>query len=283
VSPPTGNSRGPLERTPGPADVTAVVPVRNAEQLLVGCLRALIDNGIGRIIVVDGESTDGSRKVAAEFGATVLRDGGAGLPHARSIGVSSAETRWVVLVDSDVVFPPGALSALLREFHVGKYAALQAGQLSVAGPGYWGQALARHHRTGRSRWWFGLLATVAERDLLIEHGFDDAFRSGEDIELRWRMASAGLKIGVSRGVFVEHRFAEDHFDFAKDQFLMDGTGLGLMIRKHGLRGTRLAALPLAAATRGAVLSLANREARWLRYYAAFCWYNYVGMVRGLAP
>lgn len=267
---------------PTPAEVTAVVPVRNAEQLLVGCLRSLRENRIGDIVVVDGESTDSSREVATELGASVLSDGGGGLPLARALGVSAARTPWVILVDADVVLPPGALAALLEEFYAGGYAALQAGLHSVAGPGYWGQALARHHLTGRSRWWFGLVATVADREVILEHGFDDAFRSGEDIELRWRLASAGLKTGVSRAVLVEHRFAGDDFEFAKDQFLMDGTGLGLMIRKHGWRGARLAGLPLAAAARGAALSVVGGEPRWIGYYGAYCWYNYVAMARSLA-
>ena len=112
-------------------------------------------------------------------------------------------------------------------------------------------------------------------------GFDDSFKSGEDIELRWRMRDSGLRTAVSRRVVVEHRFAADDFDFALDQFLMDGTGLGRMIRKHGWRGARLALLPAAAAVRGSVLSLAAGQPQWLRYYVAFCWCNYVGLARGL--
>lgn len=264
-------------------EVTAVVPVRNAERLLPDCLESLRRNGVSRIVVVDGLSTDASRDIAARYGATVLSDGGKGLPVARQMGASEARTRLVLLVDSDVVFPDGVLDELLREFASGGYDALQAGLNSVAGPGYWGQALARHHLTGRSRWWFGLVATVIERDLLLEHGFDDAFVSGEDIELRWRLASAGLKTGVSRRVLVEHRFAADDFAFAKDQFLMDGTGLGLMMRKHGQGAVRLALLPILAAVRGMALSVLHGEPRWLGYYSAYCWYNYAGIRRALRP
>jgi hypothetical protein len=54
-----------------------------------------------------------------------------------------------------------------------------------------------------------------------------------------------------------------------------------MVRKHGWRGARLALLPAAAAVRGSALSLAKGQPRWLRYYAAFCWCNYVGLARGL--
>lgn len=267
---------------PDVGQVTAVVPVRNAAHLLPECLESIRGSGVAEIIVVDGVSTDGSRDIAAEFGATVLSDGGGGLPLARSLGVKEARTRWVALIDADVVLPPGALQSLLEEFVSDGYAGLQAGLHSVAGPGYWGQALAFHHRTGRSRWWFGVVATVFERDQLLETGFDPAFSSGEDIELRWRFEAAGLKTGVSRKVEVQHRFGADDFAFAKGQFLMDGTGLGLMVRKHGWRGTPLTLLPLAAAGRGAALALVRGEPRWIRYFVAFGWFNYVGMRRGLA-
>jgi hypothetical protein len=173
------------------------------------------------------------------------------------------------------------VAALVREFLAGGYSALQAGQESVGGPGYWGRALAHHHRTGRSRHWFGLVATVFDREQLLAIGFDDEFRSGEDIELRWRLRSLGRPAGVSQTVVVQHRFAGDDFAFAKDQFLMDGAGLGLMVRRSGLSGLRLALLPAAAAARGMVLSSVRGDSRWIRYYGAFAWWNYVGMARGV--
>jgi glycosyltransferase involved in cell wall biosynthesis len=261
--------------------LTAVVPVRNGEALLPGCLGALARNGVDQVVVVDGLSSDRSRTIAAEHGAVVVSDEGRGLPYARTLGARTATTDLIVLVDADVVFPDGAVAALVREFLAGGYSALQAGQESVGGPGYWGRALAHHHRTGRSRHWFGLVATVFDRDQLLAIGFDDEFRSGEDIELRWRLRSLGRPAGVSQTVVVQHRFAGDDFAFAKDQFLMDGAGLGLMVRRSGLRGLRLALLPAAAAARGMVLSSVRGESRWIRYYGALAWWNYVGMARGV--
>ncbi len=261
--------------------LTAVVPVRDGEVLLPGCLEALLRNRIKRIVVVDGCSTDRSREVAAEFGAHVVSDEGRGLPHARTLGARTATTEMVLLVDCDVVFPDGGVAALVGEFQAGGYVALQAAQESVGGPGYWGRALAHHHRTGRSRHWFGLVATVFDRQELLAAGFDARFRSGEDIELRWRLRETGRRIGVSRTVAVQHRYAGDDFGFAKEQFLMDGVGLGLMVRSHGVRGARLAALPAAAAARGMLISATRGEGRWLRYYGAFAWWNYVGLMRGL--
>jgi glycosyltransferase involved in cell wall biosynthesis len=268
-------------RSPSLADVTVVVPVRNGARLLQQCLSSL-PRGVHEVVVVDGLSTDDSREVALRHGATLLSDEGKGLPAARTLGTEAASTRWVALVDADVEVPPGALEALFQEYLDGGYVALQAGLESTSGPGYWGRALTFHHRTGRSRNWFGVVATVIERETLLAVGFGDCFSSGEDVDLRWRLRALG-RIGVSQRTTVHHRFDGDTFDFARDQFLMDGSGLGLMVRNRGLRALPLLGLPAAAGARGVLVSLARRQPRWIPYFGAFTAYNYVGMARGLRP
>ena len=263
---------GPLS----PLDVTVIVPARNAEDILEECLASIAESGPAEIIVVDGNSTDRTVEIARTYAQQILNDEGKGLPAARLMGAQAAKSPLVALIDADVVLHPGALRALVAEYQRDRYDALQAGLLSESGSGYWGQALVHHHRTGRSKGWFGLVATIIARDTLLQHGFDAAFMSGEDIEFRWRLARAGLKLGVSSETIVAHRFG-DTFDFAKGQWLADGHGLGRMVAKHPLRGARLIALPLAAAGRGSLLALIRREPRWLPYYALFAAYNYVGM------
>ncbi|TML77479.1 MAG: glycosyltransferase family 2 protein, partial [Actinobacteria bacterium] len=165
-------------------DVSVVVPVRNAEAMLQECLASIEAQTPREIIVVDGNSTDGTLEIARRHGATILSDGGRGLPAARMLGARAASGRFVALVDADVVLRPGSLARLCDELVEGGLDAIQAGLESVSGPGYWGQALAHHHRSGRSKHWFGLVATVLERETLLSFGFDPRFSSGEDIELR---------------------------------------------------------------------------------------------------
>jgi glycosyltransferase involved in cell wall biosynthesis len=260
-----------------PLDVTVVVPARNAEALIDTCLSAIRRQNPRELIVVDGMSTDRTVEIARRHGATVLSDEGRGLPAARRMGAEAATSQRVVLVDVDVRLGEGDLGRLLQEFEDEEYTALQAGLHSVSGgSGYWGQALAAHHRTGRSRNWFGVVATVFDRDVLLKHGFDDRFLSGEDIDLRWRLREAGTRIGVSGRTVVEHRF-EDSWEFARGQFTADGHGLGRMISNHGIRAKLLLGLPAAAAVRGIALSLAQLQPRWIPYYLVYAVYNYVAI------
>jgi glycosyltransferase involved in cell wall biosynthesis len=263
-------------------DISVVVPVRNAEGLLEECLASIARSQPREIIVVDGNSTDATLEIARRYTATILNDEGRGLPVARMLGARAAHSHRVMLVDADVVLPDGALAALLDEFVGDGYVALQAGLHSVSDGRYWGEALAEHHRTGRSKDWFGLVATIFQRQDLLEHGFDQRFLSGEDIELRWRLEQAGAKIGVSKRTVVTHRFADGSFAFARSQWRADGLGLGRMVRKHRWRGAWLLALPLLAALRGMALSLVRAKPRWIPYYACFLGFNYAAMAKALA-
>ncbi|MCU1548355.1 MAG: glycosyltransferase [Arthrobacter sp.] len=256
--------------------VSVVVPARNAAAWLGECLESIDRQHPLELIVIDGCSTDDTIEIARSFGARVISDEGQGLPAARMLGVRNARSDVVALLDADVVLPPGSLERLLDEFETGGFDGLQFGLASEAdGPGYWGAALAWHHNHSRVRTWFGVCATLMRRDVLLSIGFDDKFRSGEDIELRIRLEQAGYRLGVSSSTVVRHRFA-DTFDCARDQWLQDGAGLARTIRKHPTRAGWLVVLPLLASVRGVGLSLLHAP-RYVPYWVGFLLYNYRAM------
>jgi glycosyltransferase involved in cell wall biosynthesis len=261
-----------------PLPISVVVPVRNAERFLEECLASVARQRPTEIIIVDGRSTDRTLEIASRFTDHVLSDDGRGVAAARRMGAAEASSRWVALIDADVVLPDGALGHLFDEFKEGAYVGLQAGLHSVSGDGYWGRALVQHHRTGRSKNWFGLVATLFERDAFLEIGLDEAFLSGEDIELRVRLEQAGARVAVSSRTEVIHRFG-DGFAFAQGQWLADGQGLARTVGKHGWRTAWLLVLPLAAAVRGIGLTLVQRRPVWVPYYLCFLIFNYVGLVQ----
>jgi glycosyltransferase involved in cell wall biosynthesis len=260
-----------------PLDVSVIIPARNASRWLGECLGSVAIQGVAEVIVVDGCSTDATAQIARSLGARVLSDRGAGLPAARMQGVRAAQHPIVALIDADVVLPPDALPRLLAEFDDGGYDGLQFGLVSESdGPGYWGRALAWHHNHSRVRSWFGVSAAVIRREVLLQIGFDDRFRSGEDVELRLRLQNAGYRLGVSTDTLVRHRFF-DTFDCARDQWLQDGAGLARTAHEHPRRAAWLLLLPLMATARGGCLALA-RAPRYLPYWAGFLLYNYRAMI-----
>ena len=260
--------------------VSVVVPARNAASWLGECLESIRSQHPHEMIVIDGCSTDDTAAIARECGATVISDEGRGLPAARTLGVRTATGQVVALIDADVVLPPDSLPRLLAEFESGGYDGLQFGLASEAdGTGYWGEALAWHHNHSRVRSWFGVSATLMRRDVLLDFGFDDDFRSGEDVELRIRLEEAGYRLGVSDSVMVRHRF-DDTFEYARDQWLQDGAGAARTVRKYPRRAGWMAVLPLLATVRGVGLSLV-RAPRFLPYWMGFLLYNYRAMAAEL--
>ena len=179
-------------------ELSVVVPARNAERLIDDCLRSIVRSQPREIIVVDGESSDRTVQIARRYGAKVLSDWGQGLPAARLIGARAALAPWVALIDADVVVGEGDLARLLDEVRRDGYTALQAGLRSVSADGYWGQALVHHHRTGRSKGWFGVVATIFDREALLQHGFDAKLLLALPLAAGMRGAVLGLLRGQPR-------------------------------------------------------------------------------------
>ncbi len=264
----------------GAPRISAVVPARNAEHWIESCLSAIRANDPAEIILVDGGSTDRTVELARPWVDKVIDDGGTGVAAARMMGVASASQPWVALVDADVVLPPEALRDLDQERRNRHLVALQAGLHSEGAGDYWSRSLADHHNQGQSKHWFGVCASLVSRDVLLANPLDRDLRSGEDIDLRMRLMTAGFPVGVSETMIGQHRFANG-FAFAGRQWLADGAGLGRMVRKHG-RPALVSAMiiPFAAAALGLVRGASHALRSW-PYFAGFAVGNYIGLWRGL--
>ncbi len=116
-------------------DLSIIVLSWNVRELLRACLNALTDDGrrvtagapassfvlrpsslTGELIIVDNASADGSPEmVAAEFPeARLIRNAeNLGFARANNIGIAASTGRYVLLLNSDTVVPPGALETLV--------------------------------------------------------------------------------------------------------------------------------------------------------------------------
>lgn len=259
--------------------LSVVVPVRNAVGFIEACLETVQRNRPGEIIIIDGRSEDDTVRLAQKYADVILSDEGNGVAFARNLGAEAARHPHVAFIDVDVELPDGALEGLLDELHERDLEAIHAGLRSVGANDYWSRALAAHHNGGRSRRWFGLSITIFQREMFLRFGLDSAFRTGEDIELRYRLQKAGAKIGTSERIVVQHRFGEG-FRFALDQWLADGAGLGRMVRKHGMGASAMLLIPAA----GTVLGLQRtifRKPAFIPYYCLYAFFNYVAIFKGL--
>jgi dolichol-phosphate mannosyltransferase len=103
-----------------PGTVSVVVPARDEEARIAGCLAPLGgEPGLTEVIVVDDESTDGTAQVARAHGAAVVRGaplppGWAGKAWALEQGLHAARGEWVVFLDADTRPRRGLVAALVE-------------------------------------------------------------------------------------------------------------------------------------------------------------------------
>ena len=103
--------------------VSVIVPARNEEPCLGACLDSLLaQTGVDfEIIVVDDDSADRTREIAASLegvrviDAGPLPEGCSGKCNAAQAGANATRGEWLLFTDADTVHLPGSLARSLRE------------------------------------------------------------------------------------------------------------------------------------------------------------------------
>lgn len=92
---------------------SVVIPAYNAEKTLARAVGSALGQTLGdlEVIVVDDGSTDGTARVAAEFGGAVtyVRQDRSGASVARNTGIARARGEWIAFLDADDEFLPPKL------------------------------------------------------------------------------------------------------------------------------------------------------------------------------
>jgi glycosyltransferase involved in cell wall biosynthesis len=90
-------------------DLTIVIPVRNEEKNLKGCLDAIGNDLAKKIVVVDSMSTDNTRQIALDAGVEVIQfDWDGKFPKKRNwfLRNHKPSTQWVLFLDADEFLTP---------------------------------------------------------------------------------------------------------------------------------------------------------------------------------
>lgn len=191
----TAGGRAPL--------VTVVVATHNRAGLLPWMLGGLAGQG-AEVVVVDDASTDATPRVLAQAGVTTVRlPYNAGPGAARNAGWRRATTDVVAFLDDDCRPEPGWVDAL---------ASAVAGADVVQGRtipdpdasgrrGPWSHTMEIPRLTGSFE-----TCNIAYRRELLERldGFDESYRTGEDVDLGCRAVDAGARVVFAADAVVRH-------------------------------------------------------------------------------
>lgn len=116
------------------AKCSLILPVRN-EALNIGRLTASIPEFIDEVVIVDGNSTDGSLEIAQEITAVdvVVQQKRRGKGAALSLGFSIASGDYVFVLDTDGSMDPTELALFAEALDSGATAAKGSRNLATAG------------------------------------------------------------------------------------------------------------------------------------------------------
>ena len=174
-----------------------ILPVLNERAALPGVLASLPPGF--RPLVVDNASTDGSGRLAAELGATVVVEPRRGFGAACWAGLRSAQTDVVCFMDCDGSLDGAELPSVVSPVAAGQSDLVMGRR--VADPGAWpiharlaNRALARQvrRRCGLAIFDIGPMRAV-RREALIDLGMLDR-RFGWPLEMVIRAVDAGWQV-----------------------------------------------------------------------------------------
>lgn len=208
-----------------PPVLSIVVPVYNGGHAFRCCLTSLTrwtpdpnqpgDSAAVEIIVVSDGDSDGSWRLAEEFGVQLIRcPESKGPARARNIGAEAATGDILVFVDADVEILPDTVSRVIDSFKANPQLAALIGSYDDApgAPNFLSQYKNLfHHYTHQtacleaSTFW-GACGAIRRPIFQAVGGFDEAYRRPciEDIELGYRLKQAGYTIHLRKDIQVKH-------------------------------------------------------------------------------
>jgi N-acetylglucosaminyl-diphospho-decaprenol L-rhamnosyltransferase len=285
---------------PGGRPVSAVVVNYNARDHLLACIASLRAEGLDDVVVVDNDSSDGSRRAleAADPAARIVATGAnLGYGTAANRGAAVAAGPRLLVCNSDVVVEPGAVKSLAAVLDAEPGVGIVGPRIESAdgtlypsprtfpamgdalGHAFLGLVAPRNrftrryrmldwdHARGRSVDWVSGSCFLAEREAWdAVGGFDeDYFMYVEDVDLCWRAHRAGWDVAFEPEARVIHVQGVST-DLAPYRMIVEHHRSLLRFHRRSSTGMAAALTPAVAAglaTRAA-LACAQRSLRAMK-------------------
>ncbi|HEY3412720.1 MAG TPA: glycosyltransferase [Armatimonadota bacterium] len=197
--------------------ISVVIAAYNASDTIAECLDsfARVEYPDYEVLVIDDGSTDQTASIAGTYAEPIrlLQPGRGGLSFARNAGMDAATGEIVAYTDADCVLPPHWLFYLAASFTEGDWSAVGGPNLLPENDNAVARAVDRCP---------GIATHVLMDDEEAEHvpgcnmafktdvlrslgGFNTIYRTaGDDVDMCWRVLSAGYRIGFNHGAMVWH-------------------------------------------------------------------------------
>ena len=239
--------------------LTIVIPIRNEEANIGSVLEMLAGqeypNERYELIIVDGQSTDGTRSTVERFirenpdvNTRLLENPGQWSSRARNIGIRAAQGQLIAIIDGHVYVPSEKLFASMERLKIDRNALCLARPAPLlvandgAGVASW-IAVARKCWLAHSRNSYiysdfeGFVDPVSsgfayDQSVFERVGyFDETFDAAEDVEFHHRLKLAGIRAYTSPELTI-NSYARANLRSLFFQMTRYGIGRAHFIRKH---------------------------------------------------
>ena len=209
-----------MKRDPAPSslsDVSMVICTRNCLPLVQANLPAIQKTLAGcELLIIDGDSTDGTREFVAQYADRVLSDGRRGLAYARQLGAEHATRRFVLFAGTDNRVSAETVAAMAEALSADAMLAGVGVQTRVIdAQNYWEKTTERifHHlinRTGEK----DVIGTPSmyKREVLSLIKFNEVIRACDDTDLGYRLKKEGYRLAII-DAYAEEKNALDFAEF----------------------------------------------------------------------
>jgi GT2 family glycosyltransferase len=194
--------------------VVAVTKDRRLYRLLESLREQTVPQDEFEVVVVENGSAE-LADVASSVGGVVryfhLPD--ANMAAAREVGLNAARGCYLLLTDADCVVLPDWIEQMVAELDRGEYAAV-GGQIGKLEPRSWtqrygitvveGQTALNYLPALALPYVAGANAGFVTAALHQVGGFDSRFKSGNDVDVCYRLGLAGRRVGLAQLALVLH-------------------------------------------------------------------------------
>ena len=224
-----------------------IVPVRNGESAIAGCLDAILATDYPpdrrEILVVDNGSTDETAALIKPRPVRYLHEPKRGVSNARNRGIADSTGEILAFVDADCLVEPQWLTELVRPFEdpeVGSVGGdLQHVPSTTPAERQAARLLGNWQRFAfNSNPAYPITANAAYRREVIERigPFDPHMTRAQDVELGLRFQErSGRRLAYAENATARHRNRSTQLGFFRQQ-LGWAYGAGLVARKYEALG-----------------------------------------------
>jgi len=201
--------------------ISVVIPLYNKEPIIEKSLYSVLSQDYDdfEVVVVNDGSTDRSAQIVKEIDDSRIRlfeQENGGPSKARNTGVKNAKGEWIVFLDADDEFLPGALnyfSALINlhrsyNFFACPYYSYNGVNRQLCFRYHEGELTNPYKASFKGLFLPRAGAFICQKDLLLSNPFNEKIRRFEDLEMLYRIYhKASIYLGTTPVMVVNQEFA----------------------------------------------------------------------------